>query len=131
MTRPTPTPNGQGFKGALAPLLRTHYKCQDVNAHMRRIIEWTRVYTPSQPMEEYIQWTEDDWRARCTNVGNKWSNWVKERMPKKIQPKSNTLLKCVKCGEYAVDMYLKQTRSRDEPMTQFCFCSACKHRWRQ
>ena len=111
--------------------LRNYHGRENVNVEMRQILEWKKVYDPEDPVEEYVTWTEDDWRARCKAVGKKWTGWVKERMPKKIQPMENTLKRCEKCGKNAVDTYLKQTRNGDEPMTEFCFCTACKHRWRQ
>lgn len=40
------------------------------------------------------------------------------------------LIQCGKCGGRAT-WYLKQTRSADEPMTQFCTCTKCGAEWRQ
>ena len=111
--------------------LRRYHGRDDVNMEMRRILEWKKVFCPDVHVDVYVKWTEDEWRARCPVVGNKWTQWVKERMPKKIQPMEKTLKKCQKCGKNAVDMYLKQTRGGDEPMTEFCYCTACKYRWRQ
>ncbi|KAF6020739.1 TCEA1 [Bugula neritina] len=40
------------------------------------------------------------------------------------------LLKCGKCGKRNCTYNQVQTRSADEPMTTFCFCNECGHRWK-
>ncbi|XP_071116977.1 transcription elongation factor S-II-like [Haliotis cracherodii] len=40
------------------------------------------------------------------------------------------LLKCGKCGKKSVTYNQVQTRSADEPMTTFCYCNECGHRWK-
>lgn len=42
----------------------------------------------------------------------------------------DALIKCSKCSGKA-RWKLKQTRSADEPMTQFCECTKCGHKWKQ
>lgn len=39
-------------------------------------------------------------------------------------------LKCGKCKSMNTTYYQQQTRSADEPMTNFCRCIDCGHRWR-
>lgn len=41
-----------------------------------------------------------------------------------------SLVMCPKCGSKG-SYTLKQTRSGDEAMTQFCKCKSCKYQWRQ
>jgi DNA-directed RNA polymerase subunit M/transcription elongation factor TFIIS len=41
------------------------------------------------------------------------------------------IFKCRKCGSRKCSYYELQTRSADEPMTQFITCLKCKARWRQ
>jgi len=43
---------------------------------------------------------------------------------------SKTMYPCPKCKSTRVSNYEKQTRSADEPMTQFFECIDCGHRWR-
>lgn len=40
------------------------------------------------------------------------------------------LLTCGKCKKRDVTYNQMQTRSADEPMTTFCFCNLCGHRWK-
>lgn len=42
----------------------------------------------------------------------------------------STMMKCGKCGKRNVSYNQLQTRSSDEPMTTFCFCNECGHRWK-
>lgn len=42
----------------------------------------------------------------------------------------STMMKCGKCGKSKVMYNQLQTRSSDEPMTTFCFCQECGHRWK-
>ena len=42
-----------------------------------------------------------------------------------------TLYTCGKCGAKKTTICEVQTRSADEPMTQFITCFVCKHRWRK
>lgn len=60
--------------------------------------------------------------------------WLKEAYPKHIKAIDDgveSILKCGKCKQHKVDYYQKQTRGADEPMTCFCTCLNCGHRWRQ
>lgn len=54
----------------------------------------------------------------------------KEFHKKKMEKFKKGMLTCGKCKESMVEFYLKQTRSADEPMTQFCTCINCGHRWK-
>jgi len=40
------------------------------------------------------------------------------------------IFQCAKCGSRKTTHYSMQTRSADEPMTNFITCVACKHRWK-
>ena len=67
-------------------------------------------------------------------------NW-KELMDKKskmdelkykLKPEAMTdQFKCRKCYSRSCSYYEVQTRSADEPMTQFITCLNCKNRWKQ
>lgn len=39
-------------------------------------------------------------------------------------------LQCGKCKEKKVSYTQAQTRSADEPMTTFCTCTVCGHKWK-
>lgn len=45
------------------------------------------------------------------------------------QSATNTL-RCGRCSSTTVTYYQLQVRSADEPMTSFCTCVSCGHRWR-
>jgi len=46
------------------------------------------------------------------------------------QGSKTNLLTCGKCKKRDVTYNQMQTRSADEPMTTFCFCNICGHRWK-
>jgi len=47
-----------------------------------------------------------------------------------VQGTHTDLLKCGRCGKRNVTYNQIQTRSADEPMTTFCMCNECGHRWK-
>ena len=50
----------------------------------------------------------------------------------KLKPEAMTdQFKCRKCYSRSCSYYEVQTRSADEPMTQFITCLNCKNRWKQ
>ena len=50
----------------------------------------------------------------------------------KLKPEAMTdQFKCRKCYSRSCSYYEVQTRSADEPMTQFITCLDCKNRWKQ
>ena len=60
-----------------------------------------------------------------------WERKNRDRMDKSIGiDNSKTMYPCGKCKSTKVSNYEKQTRSGDEPMTQFFECADCGHRWR-
>ena len=69
-----------------------------------------------------------------TEEDKKRHGWLVEAYPKHIEPTldiEESLLMCGKCKQHKVDYYQKQTRGADEPMTCFCTCLNCGHRWKQ
>tara|TARA_R110002074_G_scaffold359263_1_gene531797 strand:+ start:2869 stop:3390 length:522 start_codon:yes stop_codon:yes gene_type:complete len=55
-----------------------------------------------------------------------------DRLKYSIKPEAMTsLFKCRKCGSNSTSYYEVQTRSADEPMTQFVTCLKCNARWKQ
>ena len=56
----------------------------------------------------------------------------KDKIKYEIKPEAMTnLFKCRKCSSRETSYYEVQTRSADEPMTQFITCLKCNNRWRQ
>ena len=66
-----------------------------------------------------------------------WKDLINERIKKdklkyELKPEAMTnAFKCRKCNSRSCAYYEVQTRSADEPMTQFVNCLDCGNRWRQ
>lgn len=65
-----------------------------------------------------------------------WKDIMEEKIKRdkvkyELKPESMTdRYKCRKCGSRKCSYYEMQTRSADEPMTQFFTCLDCKNRWK-
>jgi len=56
----------------------------------------------------------------------------RDKIKYELKPEAMTnLFKCRKCGSRETSYYEVQTRSADEPMTQFITCLSCNNRWKQ
>ena len=56
----------------------------------------------------------------------------RDKLKYSIKPEAMTdTFKCRKCGSRSTSYYEVQTRSADEPMTQFITCLDCGTRWKQ
>ena len=66
-----------------------------------------------------------------------WKDLIDEKMRRdklkyELKPEAMTdVFKCRKCNSRSCSYYEVQTRSADEPMTQFINCLDCGNRWRQ
>ena len=68
----------------------------------------------------------DNWKE-LLNIKSK-----RDKIKYELKPEAMTnLFKCRKCGSRETSYYEVQTRSADEPMTQFITCLKCHNRWRQ
>lgn len=68
----------------------------------------------------------DNWRE-LLNIKSK-----RDKIKYELKPEAMTnLFKCRKCQSRETSYYEVQTRSADEPMTQFITCLKCHNRWRQ
>lgn len=80
------------------------------------------------------------------NIGNissidiypeRWTELINKKVKQDqklndYKPEAMTdIFKCRKCGSRQCSYYEVQTRSADEPMTQFITCLKCNTRWRQ
>ena len=55
----------------------------------------------------------------------------RDKIKYELKPESmTTLFKCRKCNSRETSYYEVQTRSADEPMTQFITCLNCNNRWK-
>ncbi|KAL7274427.1 transcription elongation factor TFIIS [Rhizina undulata] len=55
---------------------------------------------------------------------------MNKAMAAKAEKSISDQLTCGKCGKKKVSYSQAQTRSADEPMTTFCECEICGHRWK-
>ena len=56
----------------------------------------------------------------------------KDKLKYELKPEAMTdMFKCRKCGSRSCSYYEFQTRSADEPMTQFITCLDCNNNWKQ
>ena len=56
----------------------------------------------------------------------------RDKLKYELKPEAMTdVFKCRKCNSRSCSYYEVQTRSADEPMTQFVNCLNCGNRWRQ
>jgi len=68
----------------------------------------------------------DNWKE-LLNVKSK-----RDKVKYELKPEAMTnLFKCNKCQSRETSYYEVQTRSADEPMTQFITCLQCNNRWKQ
>ena len=67
----------------------------------------------------------------------RWKILIEEKMKKEklryeLKPEAMTdIFKCSHCGSRSCTYYELQTRSADEPMTQFITCLDCNNHWKQ
>jgi len=55
-----------------------------------------------------------------------------DKLKYELKPEAMTdMFKCRKCGSRSCSYYEFQTRSADEPMTQFITCLDCNNNWKQ
>ena len=66
-----------------------------------------------------------------------WKDLIEEKMKKdklkyELKPEAMTdIFKCHRCSGRSCTYYEVQTRSADEPMTQFITCLDCNNNWKQ
>ena len=66
-----------------------------------------------------------------------WKDLIEEKMKKdklkyELKPEAMTdIFKCHRCSGRSCTYYEVQTRSADEPMTQFITCLDCNNHWKQ
>lgn len=96
----------------------------------RRALEWFKIVQPDVTPQVFCKWTEEEWRSHHDALRQKHNDYIRESMPKKLQPIKESLIQCPKCHKNATHLDLVQTRSADEPMTEKCTCTACGHKWR-
>jgi DNA-directed RNA polymerase subunit M len=81
---------------------------------------------------------------KCRSCGKSFKGGFDEVIKTKREKKDITVIEnnapdlpttdekeCPKCGNKRAYFWMIQTRSSDEPPTQFFRCTSCKHTWRE
>ncbi|OHT12453.1 hypothetical protein TRFO_17733 [Tritrichomonas foetus] len=82
---------------------------------------------------DFASMTEDD--LTTDEMKEKINQMRQENMDKAMVPKPpeavSAFFRCRKCKSNRVTFFQLQTRSADEPMTNFCTCLECGNEWRE
>lgn len=106
--------------------LMTSLKRKD-NAELGR-----RVLSGQIPPNTFVRMTSDELASEAQRQRDKElerENMLKAQVPMAEKSISDSL-QCSKCKQKKVSYSQAQTRSADEPMTTFCECTVCGHRWK-
>lgn len=92
-----------------------------------------RIMSRDLPPAEFARFTVEDLMTeeqKAQKEKEKEEAFKAKQVP---QPKAcvSSLFRCRKCGSKNVTFYQQQTRSADEPMTNFCNCLDCGKQWRE
>ncbi|KAF4955711.1 hypothetical protein FSARC_11772 [Fusarium sarcochroum] len=82
--------------------------------------------------EKFVVMTDDELKSeeqRKKEVELEKENMKKAQVPQEEKSISESL-ECGRCKKKQVSYTQAQTRAADEPMTTFCECMACGHRWK-
>jgi transcription elongation factor S-II len=106
--------------------LMTSLKRKD-NAELGR-----RVIRGQITPDKFVVMTDEELASEAQRARDKElerENMLKAQVPMAQRSISDSL-QCGKCKEKKVSYSQAQTRSADEPMTTFCECTVCGHRWK-
>ncbi|OAA54470.1 transcription elongation factor s-ii [Cordyceps fumosorosea ARSEF 2679] len=84
------------------------------------------------PAARFVAMTDDDLKSedqRKKEIELEKENMKKAQVPM-VEKSVSDSLECGKCKKKMVSYTQAQTRSADEPMTTFCECMNCGHRWK-
>lgn len=92
----------------------------------------TRVLAGEISPERFVRMTHEELKSAERRAEDE--RLQKENMDKamvaQVEKSISASLTCGKCGQRKVSYTQAQTRSADEPMTTFCECVNCGHRWK-
>jgi len=91
-----------------------------------------RVMSGEIPAARFVVMTHDELKSverQKEDEKLEKENLLKSQVPMAQRSISDALV-CSKCGKKEVAYTQAQTRSADEPMTTFCECTNCDHRWK-
>lgn len=91
----------------------------------KKVIEGTIPYEKIPLLSAYDIFPEN-WKEIIEN------KMKRDKLKYELKPEAMTdMFKCRKCSSRSCSYYEMQTRSADEPMTQFITCLDCGNHWRQ
>lgn len=82
--------------------------------------------------EKFVVMTDEELASEAQRARDRElerENMLKAQVPM-AQKSISDSLQCSKCKQKKVSYSQAQTRSADEPMTTFCECTVCGHRWK-
>ncbi|KAI5467289.1 transcription elongation factor S-II [Mariannaea sp. PMI_226] len=91
-----------------------------------------RVMTGEISSDRFVGMTDEDLKSedqRKKEIELEKENMKKAQVPQEEKSISDSL-ECGRCKKKMVSYTQAQTRSADEPMTTFCECMNCGHRWK-
>ncbi|KAL2022749.1 hypothetical protein VTK56DRAFT_4565 [Thermocarpiscus australiensis] len=91
-----------------------------------------RVLSGEITAAKFVVMTDDELASEAQRARDRElerENMLKALVPQAEKSISETL-QCSKCKQKKVSYSQAQTRSADEPMTTFCECTVCGHRWK-
>ncbi len=117
---------------------------QNYNSHMRNLLNTLKDLQNNTFFQSFIQgfikpedfikqdikfYASDQMKAlRAIDYENNLNSIMHDNAKAK---KIKSIYTCGKCSSNAVLMFQQQTRSADEPMTQFFTCCDCNNRWQE
>lgn len=91
-----------------------------------------RVLTDEITAARFVVMTHEELKSAKQRAED--AKYQKENMDKamvaQVEKSVSSSLQCGRCGQKKVSYSQAQTRSADEPMTTFCECQVCGHRWK-
>ena len=91
-----------------------------------------RILTDEVSAARFVVMTHEELKSARMRAED--AKWQKKNMDKamvaQVEKSVSSSLQCGRCGQKKVSYSQAQTRSADEPMTTFCECQVCGHRWK-
>ena len=119
------------FKSLYISRIRSIYSSLDSNSYLGNINFKTKITNGDIDTNKISSISKYDiypeiWGELLSKLAEK------DKLRYSLKPEAMTdMFKCRKCGSRSCSYYEFQTRSADEPMTQFITCLDCNNNWKQ
>ncbi|KAI9810699.1 MAG: RNA polymerase II elongation factor [Phylliscum demangeonii] len=104
----------QNFKNKSNPELRAHVLSGEISPTHLVVMSFEELKSAKRRAEDKMLLKEN----------------MDKAMVAQVEKSVSSALQCGKCHKKLVSYSQAQTRSADEPMTTFCECQVCGHRWK-